>query len=62
MLWSLARAHDPELLAPHASDLARQLVAVALFDREVHIRRAASAAFQEHVGRTVSAVPSLAWD
>lgn len=54
MLWSLARAHDPKTLAPHASGLARQLVTVALFDREVHIRRAASAAFQEHVGRTVS--------
>jgi len=54
VLWSLARAHDPKTLAPHASDLARRLITVALFDREVHIRRAASAAFQEHVGRTVS--------
>ena len=57
VLWSLARAHDPETLAPYASDLARRLVTVALFDREIHIRRAASAAFQEHVGRTVSTVP-----
>jgi tubulin-specific chaperone D len=60
VLWSLARAQSPKTLAPHASDLARQLVTVALFDREVHIRRAASAAFQEHVGRTVSAIPPLA--
>ena len=59
VLWSLARAHDPKTLAPHASDLARRLVTVALFDREVHIRRAASAAFQEHVGRTVSTTPHL---
>jgi hypothetical protein len=56
VLWSLARAHDPKTLAPYASDLARRLVTVALFDREVHIRRAASAAFQEHVGRTVSMI------
>jgi len=59
VLWSLARAHDPKALAPYASDLARRLVTVALFDREVHIRRAASAAFQEHVGRTVSTTPPL---
>ncbi|KAF9779616.1 TBCD protein [Thelephora terrestris] len=51
VLWSLARAHDPKALAPHASGLAKRLITVALFDREVHIRRAASAAFQEHVGR-----------
>lgn len=59
VLWSLARAHDPKTLVPHASDLARRLVTVALFDREVHIRRAASAAFQEHVGRTVSVIARL---
>ena len=50
----LARTQDVTLLKSHASDLARRLVTVALFDREIHIRRAASAAFQEHVGRTVS--------
>ena len=54
VLWSLARAHDPLSLAPHSLNLARRLVAVSLFDREVHIRRAASAAYQEYVGRTVS--------
>ncbi|KAJ3566930.1 hypothetical protein NP233_g6689 [Leucocoprinus birnbaumii] len=52
VLWSLARTQDVTLLKSHASDLARRLVTVALFDREIHIRRAASAAFQEHVGRT----------
>jgi hypothetical protein len=53
VLWALARAQDPAALAPHADNLARRLVTVALYDREIHIRRAASAAFQEHVGRTV---------
>ncbi|EKM79449.1 hypothetical protein AGABI1DRAFT_120846 [Agaricus bisporus var. burnettii JB137-S8] len=52
VLWSLARSHDLTSLQPYSNDLARKLVTVALFDREIHIRRAASAAFQEHVGRT----------
>ena len=54
VLWSLARAQSAEALSPHALELARTLVTVSLFDREVPIRRAASAAFQEYVGRTVS--------
>lgn len=54
VLWSLARAQGVSALQPHALELARKLVIVSLFDREVHIRRAASAAFQEYVGRTVS--------
>ncbi|KAL1722870.1 armadillo-type protein [Schizophyllum commune] len=52
VLWALARAHDAALLAPHALALARSLVTVAVYDREISIRRAASAAFQEFVGRT----------
>lgn len=54
VLWSLSRAQSVEALEPHALNLARHLVVAALFDREIHIRRAASAAFQEYVGRTVS--------
>ncbi|OBZ71617.1 Tubulin-specific chaperone D [Grifola frondosa] len=52
VLWSLARAQSVAALEPHAVNLARRLATVSLFDREIHIRRAASAAFQEYVGRT----------
>ena len=54
VLWSLARTQNVASLQPYATDLAHRLITVALFDREPHIRRAASAAFQEHVGRTVN--------
>ncbi|KAI5983473.1 armadillo-type protein [Pisolithus albus] len=51
VIWALARSQDRSGFSPHASKLAENLVAVSLFDRDVSIRRAASAAFQEHVGR-----------
>lgn len=49
--WSLARAFDPEIMRPHVAVIASSLINVAIFDREVQCRRAASAAFQENVGR-----------
>ena len=49
--WSFARAYAPQDMQKHLHDLARHLLIVALFDREINCRRAASAAFQEHVGR-----------
>ncbi|KAG9297370.1 hypothetical protein G9A89_009454 [Geosiphon pyriformis] len=49
--WSFARAYAPEVLAPHVKELANNLVVVSVFDREVNVRRASSAAFQENVGR-----------
>ncbi len=52
-LWSLPRAYDSTTVAPFAERLAQNLVSVSTYDREVSIRRAASAAFQEYVGRTV---------
>ncbi|PAV17192.1 TBCD [Pyrrhoderma noxium] len=51
VLWSLARTQGKYALESHAHDLAKRLVTVSVFDREIHVRRAASAAFQEHVGR-----------
>ncbi|KAI0031394.1 TBCD protein [Vararia minispora EC-137] len=52
VLWSLARAYDPSTLQPFCDALSKKLVTMSVYDREVHIRRAASATFQEHVGRT----------
>ncbi|KAF5311690.1 hypothetical protein D9611_009412 [Ephemerocybe angulata] len=51
VLWALARTQDSATLKPHATNLANRLASVAIYDREIHIRRAASAAYQEHVGR-----------
>ncbi|KAL3317030.1 hypothetical protein Ciccas_004323, partial [Cichlidogyrus casuarinus] len=49
--WAFARSFDPEHLAPFVEDFATVLLLVSLFDRDVGVRRAASAAFQENVGR-----------
>ena len=49
--WAFARAYRPEVMRPHVATLAPSLISVAVFDREVNCRRAASAAFQENVGR-----------
>lgn len=49
--WSFARAYAPEIMEPYVQDLAVYLIVVAVYDREVNVRRAASAAFQENVGR-----------
>ena len=51
---SIARAYETSIVRPHVPAIATALTVVALFDREVNVRRAASAAFQETVGRQVS--------
>ncbi|KAJ3277479.1 hypothetical protein HK104_003260, partial [Borealophlyctis nickersoniae] len=49
--WSFARAYDPEIVKPFMGEVGRTLVVVSVCDREVNVRRASSAAFQENVGR-----------
>ncbi|GMR52973.1 hypothetical protein PMAYCL1PPCAC_23168 [Pristionchus mayeri] len=51
VVWAWARAYEANELAAHVEEIAASLMCVVLFDREVRIRRAASAAFQENVGR-----------
>ncbi|KAJ2556722.1 hypothetical protein EV175_001811 [Coemansia sp. RSA 1933] len=54
VMWSFARINNPlskAVFAELSTDMATALVSVAVFDREPNVRRAASAAYQEHVGR-----------
>ncbi|XP_055916706.1 tubulin-specific chaperone D [Eupeodes corollae] len=51
MCWAFARAYNPGDLQPFVHQISAGLLTVASFDREINCRRAASAAFQESVGR-----------
>lgn len=51
MCWAFARAYNPTDLQPFVHQISAGLLTVASFDREINCRRAASAAFQESVGR-----------
>jgi hypothetical protein len=58
LLWSLSRACPPKMLEPFTDKMATSLIAAAVYDREVGVRRAASAAYQEGVGRLVGLMSS----
>lgn len=49
--WSFARSYHPNILTPYIQKISCKLLIVCVLDREVNCRRAASAAFQEYVGR-----------
>ncbi|EPQ18597.1 Tubulin-specific chaperone D [Myotis brandtii] len=49
--WAFARAYEPQELKPFVAEISSALVIATVFDRNVNCRRAASAAFQENVGR-----------
>ncbi|XP_026339570.1 tubulin-specific chaperone D isoform X2 [Ursus maritimus] len=49
--WAFARAYEPQELQPFVAAISSALVIATVFDRNINCRRAASAAFQENVGR-----------
>lgn len=51
MCWAFARAYEPSVLSQFVNKIAAGLLITTVFDREINCRRAASAAFQECVGR-----------
>ena len=57
VLWSCARTYDADVFTPYLNGTVEALLTMAVFDREVSCRRAASAALQELVGRYSAHVP-----
>lgn len=49
--WAFSRAYHPTILRPFMAETSKLMIIVSVFDREINCRRAASAAFQENVGR-----------
>lgn len=51
LAWAFARAYEPSIMKNYVNILSKYLITMACYDREIHCRRAAAAAFQENVGR-----------
>ncbi len=51
VFWSFSRSYSSEIMAQYLPLIAQNLLVLSCFDREINCRRAASAAFQELVGR-----------
>jgi len=51
IVWALARSFTTNVMKQYVERLAKTLILTILFDKEVNCRRAASAAFQENIGR-----------
>ena len=51
IVWALARAFTTDIMKKYVERLSKTLILTILFDKEVNCRRAASAAFQENIGR-----------
>ncbi|WZN60722.1 tubulin-specific chaperone D [Chloropicon roscoffensis] len=51
VFWAFSRSYSSEVMGEHLPVIARNLLVLSCFDREINCRRAASAAFQELVGR-----------
>ena len=49
--WAFARAYSPAVMRPFIGHISESMLITCLYDREINCRRAASAAFQENVGR-----------
>lgn len=51
VFWAMSRTYEDQLLQPYIQAISTNLLCTMLFDRELQCRRAASATFQELVGR-----------
>lgn len=51
VIWAFARAYQPIIMSPYVASIANHLLPVAVYDKEINVRRAACAAYQENVGR-----------
>eukprot|EP01132_Coremiostelium_polycephalum_P004883 gene4883-6091_t len=57
VIWALARSYHHSVLEKYIVDIGKNLVVVSLFDKEINVRKSASAAYQEMVGRHQGMIP-----